>query len=192
MLVGQNAFSLIQDGEEYASCLRVNPNALTLLRTFSESLFTLVLMVLEIVMSLLYFCAMKTCILSLFFLCAVLPASAQYELYKEVGQVSFYTKWGREKWYSKKSPKVLLIKIVNKSSFAVDLDLTVEFYKNLALVEESQPVSQCLGSGKTLLPRMAGLVFKPAQIAPEEIDGFELSGTDGVVLDTPDCRPEGR
>jgi hypothetical protein len=113
--------------------------------------------------------------------------SAQFQLYKEVGQVSYYTKWSHEKWYSKKSPKVLLVKVVNKSSFAVRFDLSVEFYKNLMMVEESEQVTQCLSSGKTLLPRMAGLVFKPAELNPEEIDAFELSGIEATVLDVPDC-----
>lgn len=122
-----------------------------------------------------------------FFLISSVTLQAQFQLYREVGQVSYYTKWSHEKWYSKKSPKVLLVKVVNKSSFAVQFDLSVEFYKNLVMVEQSGPFTQCLGSGKTLLPRMSGFVFKPAEINPAEIDSFELSGIEGTVLDVSGC-----
>lgn len=122
-----------------------------------------------------------------FFLIGSVTLQAQFQLYREVGQVSYYTKWSHEKWYSKKSPKVLLVKVVNKSSFAVQFDLSVEFYKNLVMVEQSGPFTQCLGSGKTLLPRMSGFVFKPAEINPAEIDSFELSGIEGTVLDVSGC-----
>lgn len=122
-----------------------------------------------------------------FLLVSSVTLQAQFQLYREVGQVSYYTKWSHEKWYSKKSPKVLLVKVVNKSSFAVQFDLSVEFYKNLVMVEQSGPFTQCLGSGKTLLPRMSGFVFKPAEINPAEIDSFELSGIEGTVLDVSGC-----
>lgn len=122
-----------------------------------------------------------------FLLIGSVTLQAQFQLYREVGQVSYYTKWSHEKWYSKKSPKVLLVKVVNKSSFAVQFDLSVEFYKNLVMVEQSGPFTQCLGSGKTLLPRMSGFVFKPAEINPAEIDSFELSGIEGTVLDVSGC-----
>lgn len=130
---------------------------------------------------------MKNLMLFTFFLIGSVTLQAQFQLYREVGQVSYYTKWSHEKWYSKKSPKVLLVKVVNKSSFAVQFDLSVEFYKNLVMVEQSGPFTQCLGSGKTLLPRMSGFVFKPAEINPAEIDSFELSGIEGTVLDVSGC-----
>jgi hypothetical protein len=116
-----------------------------------------------------------------------LSAAGQYQLYKEVNQIEFYTKWGREKWLSKKSPRVLMVKVVNKSASAVEFDLGVEFFRNLVLVEESKPVSQCLSSGKTLLPRMSGLMFKPADANPDEIDSVELTGLEITVKDGPDC-----
>ncbi len=131
---------------------------------------------------------MKNLILLALAIVCSLHSIAQFQLYKEVSRIEFYTKWGREKWYSKKSPKVLLVKVVNKSSAAVEFDLGVEFFKNLTLVEESKPVSQCLGAGKTLLPRMSGLIFKPLENLPETIDSFELSGLDVVVKDVQDCQ----
>jgi hypothetical protein len=117
-----------------------------------------------------------------------LNSQGQYQLYKEVNQVEFYTKWGREKWLSKKSPKILMVKVINRGSFAVEFDLGVEFFKDLALVEDSKPVAQCLSAGKTLLPRMSGLMFKPLEYASDKIDSFELSGLDIVIKDMPDCQ----
>jgi hypothetical protein len=128
---------------------------------------------------------------SLFFIILIsaigLSAAGQYQLYKEVNQVEFYTKWGREKWLSKKSPRVLMVKVVNKGSHAAEFDLGVEFFRNLVLVEESKPASQCLSAGKTLLPRMSGLIFKPAETNPDEIDSVELTGLDIMIKDKPDC-----
>ena len=72
-----------------------------------------------------FFVAMKKLLVVLTFALAVNNIRAQYTLYREVSGVEFYTKWGREKWLSKKSPKVLMVKIVNTGSKAVDFDLGV-------------------------------------------------------------------
>lgn len=130
---------------------------------------------------------MKKLLAALGFMLVLLSADAQYQLYKEVEGVEFYTKWGREKWLSKKSPKVLLIKVVNKGSLAVDFEMGVEFFKDMIMVEESKPSSMCISAGKTLLPRMAGLVYKPAEVNPEEIDGFELSDLEVTKRTLGDC-----
>lgn len=101
----------------------------------------------------------------------------QYTLHKEVNGVQFYTKWGNEKWWSKKSPKVLLIKVKNTNGLAVSYTIGVEFFKNLQLLEASKEEEYCLGQNATAFPRSAGLVFKPTdEAALKEMDTFELSG----------------
>src|SRR6218665_2445682 len=104
-------------------------------------------------------------------------ASSQYTLYKEVDGVAFYTKWGNEKWWSKKSPKVLLVKVKNNNALAVNFTLGVEFFKEMQLIESGREEEYCLSQRTTANPRMRGLVFKPTETTnPDNLDSFELSG----------------
>jgi hypothetical protein len=94
---------------------------------------------------------------------------------------------GHEKWFSKKSPKVLLVKIVNTTDVAIEFDFGVEFFMDLLLVEESKPKAYCLSAGKTLLPRVSGLVFKPESVEPDSLDSYELSGLEIKKAISKDC-----
>lgn len=94
-------------------------------------------------------------------------------LHKEVNGVEFYTKWSHEKWWNKKSPKVLLVKVKNTNSLAVNYTMGVEFMSNLKMVEESKEEDYCLSQYATAKPRKNGLLFKPAGT---EFDSFELTG----------------
>ncbi len=106
-------------------------------------------------------------------------ANSQFTLHKTVDGVEFYTKWGNEKWWSKKSPKVLLVKVKNTNSLAVRYTLGVEFFKDLQLIEAGKEEEYCLSQHATAYPRRAGLVFKPNDAASiNEMDTFELSGLD--------------
>lgn len=130
---------------------------------------------------------MKKIILFIVVAISVQTSAAQYVLYKEIDGVEFYSKWGHEKWLSKKSPKVLMVKIVNTGPTAVEFNLGVEFFSNLMMVEESPEKPFCLSAGKTLLPRMAALVFKPAGSSPEKLDSFELTGLELVRMEKSSC-----
>lgn len=111
-------------------------------------------------------------------LCVALSFSAnsQFSLYKTVNGVEFYTKWGNEKWWSKKSSKVLLVKVKNTNSLAVRYHLGVEFFKDMKMVEESKVEDYCLDQYSTAKARKRGLVFKPNEVHPATLDSFELSG----------------
>jgi len=106
-----------------------------------------------------------------------LSANSQFTLYKAIDGVEFYTKWGNEKWWSKKSSKVLLVKVKNTNTLAVKYTLGVEFYKNLQLIEVGKEEEYCLSQYTTAFPRRRGLVFKPSEASSiNEMDSFELSG----------------
>jgi len=98
---------------------------------------------------------------------------SQFVLQKEVNGVEFYTKWSHEKWWSKKSAKVLLVKVKNTNELAVKYTMGVEFLNNLKMVEESKEEDYCLGQFATAKPRKNGFVFKPAG---SDFDSFELTG----------------
>ncbi len=122
---------------------------------------------------------MRPILVALVFSIVSFAAQSQYTLHKEVDGVQFYTKWGNEKWWSKKSPKVLLVKVKNTNSLAVRYTLGVEFFKNLQLIEAGKEEEYCLSQYSTAYPRRAGLVFKPNDNASvNEMDTFELSGLD--------------
>ena len=116
-----------------------------------------------------------------FFLSLILIAfggQAQYQLYKETDSLQFYTKWSHVKWYSKKSGDVLLVKVVNKSLNTVEFSVGVEFFTSMKLAEESQVFQYCVESGKTLQPRVHGLVFQPASGSKGNYDSIELKDPD--------------
>lgn len=109
--------------------------------------------------------------------------SSQYTLYKEVDGVQFYTKWGHEKWWSRKSDKVLLVKVVNTTDTPMTYSLGVEFFKDLKMVEQSQPGTYCVKAGGKVMPRSKGLMVKPAVV----YDTIELTGLDVEKVDA--CEP---
>ncbi len=134
-----------------------------------------------------YFFKMKYIFSAICLIAFSMTGPSQFLLKKEVDGVQFYTKWGHEKWLSKKSPKVLLVKIVNTTPYAVEFDLGVEFFMNMMLIEESKAKSYCLSGGKTLLPRVSGLLYKPEGVDPDSLDSFELSGLDIKKATIKDC-----
>ena len=133
---------------------------------------------------------MRSIVIALLFTMASATIFSQYSLYKEIEGVQFHAKWGHEKWYSKKSPKVLMVKIVNTSSSAAEFTLGLEFFANLIMMEDSQEKPYCLGAGKTLLPRMAGLVFKPVEANTDLLDSFELTGLEIKKMSTANCKTQ--
>ncbi len=108
-------------------------------------------------------------------------AEAQYTLYKSVDGVEFYTKWGHEKWWSRKSPKVLLVKVVNTTDHAVGYTIGIEFTKNLQVAEQGREETYCLEAGATSRPRVKGLMFQPGPAA-EGYDSFELTNLEVETL----------
>ena len=112
-------------------------------------------------------------------ICAAL--NAQFTLYKEVQGVKFYTKWGHEKWWSKKSARVLLVKVVNTNDSAASYHFGFELTKNLQLVEESKDETHCLDPNGKSLPRLQGVIFKPGA-APGDYDSWELSDLEVVLV----------
>jgi hypothetical protein len=114
-----------------------------------------------------------------------ITSHAQFTLHKEIDGVQFYTKIANEKWYSKKSPKVLMVKVVNKNSVAANFTMGVELFANLLMIEESPEVNYCIGAGKKMNARRAGLVFKPND--EMELSSFELSGLLVTKSDKADC-----
>jgi hypothetical protein len=125
-------------------------------------------------------------IATLFFFFSILTLSAQYKLEKDVDGVQFFSKWGREVWYKPKSPKVLLIKVVNSNEEAVRFDLGIEFTENLQMVQQGLPAEYCLGAKKKLLPRINGIMYKyeMGKVSGGEAE-YELTGL--VVTKVPLC-----
>ncbi len=118
---------------------------------------------------------MKKLLLFLAMSLLTVALSAQYTLYKEVNGIQFYTQWSHEKWWSKKSAEVLLVKVINTSDSAASFTLGLEFFKNILLVEESPEATYCIKAHKKLKPRLSGMVFKPVK-KRNEFDAFELTG----------------
>ncbi len=110
---------------------------------------------------------------------------AQYTLYKEVNGVQFFTKWGHEKWWSKKSPRVLLVKVKNTNESAATYHFGLELTKNLQLVEESPDQDYCIVPKGKSMPRVRGMVFKPLA-SSSEYDSWELSDLEVVLVSTCD------
>lgn len=124
---------------------------------------------------------MKKLLFALILLTSGLGLSAQYTLYKEIQGVQFYTKWGHEKWWSKKSPRVLLVKVVNTNESAATYHFGLELTKNLQLVEESKDETYCIVPKGKSMPRVRGVMFKPAA-SPDAYDSWELTDLEVVLV----------
>lgn len=132
---------------------------------------------------------MKNALLILTLLCGY-AAQAQYQLYKESDSLQIYTKWSHVKWYNKKSGDVLLVKVVNRSSSTVEFSIGVEFFTDMKLAEESPVSSYCLEAGKTLKPRVHGLVFQTTKGKKENDDSIEFKDFDIVKKGNDKCPKE--
>lgn len=106
--------------------------------------------------------------------------SAQYQVYKEVDGVVFSTRWVKEKWYKRNSPKVLSIRVENKNSYAVKYTLGAEIFKNTVLLESFPEEDFELAGGKRITGRLNGIMFKPTKLSNDDIEkgdfDLELSG----------------
>jgi hypothetical protein len=114
-------------------------------------------------------------------------ASSQFNLYKEIDGLQFYTKWSHTKWYSKKSGDVLLVKVINTTNETATFSVGVEFFKEVRLEEESQTFDFCISAGKTLKPRVHGLVFQPSKGVKENYDSVELKDPEIKKIGNVDC-----
>lgn len=113
---------------------------------------------------------------------------AQYTLHTSKDGVEIYTRWGHEKWWSKKSDKVLLVKIKNTNLTAVEVNLGVELFHNMQLLENSLEETYCLAKQSIAFPRVRGLVFKPSSSeSVKEMDSFELTGLEVKTLEGTAC-----
>jgi hypothetical protein len=118
-------------------------------------------------------------------------AFSQFNLHTTKEGVEVYTRWGHEKWWSKKSDKVLLVKIKNVNLTAVEVSLGVELFHNMQLLENSPEEAYCISKQSTAFPRMRGLVFKPSSTdALKEMDSFELTGLEVRKLEGTSCTKE--
>lgn len=133
---------------------------------------------------------MRTLLLLLAVLAST-TAFSQYNLHTTKEGVEVYTRWGHEKWWSKKSDKVLLVKIKNVNLTAVEVSLGVELFHNMQLLENSPEEAYCLSKQSTAFPRLRGLVFKPtSNDALKEMDSFELTGLEVRKLEGTSCPKE--
>ncbi len=117
---------------------------------------------------------------SLFLLGITNEASAQYQVFKEVDGVVFSTRWVKEKWYKRNSPKVLSVRVQNKNEYAVKYTIGIEIFKNTVLLESLPEEEYTLDAGKRVTGRLNGIMFKPSKLTAEEIEksefDLELSG----------------
>ena len=131
----------------------------------------------------------KTCIMKNIFLGLLVTlllmglnneAGAQYQVVKEVDGVVFSTRWVKEKWFKRNSPKVLSVRVQNKNSHAVKYTLGAEIFKNTVLLESFPEEEYELAAGKKVTGRLNGIMFKPTKLSNEEIEkgdfDLELSG----------------
>jgi hypothetical protein len=106
--------------------------------------------------------------------------TAQYQVFKEVDGVVFSTRWVKEKWYKRNSPKVLSVRVQNKNEYTVKYTVGVEIFKNTVLLESLPEEEYTLDAGKRVTGRLNGIMFKPAKLTSEEIEkgdfDLELSG----------------
>jgi hypothetical protein len=109
-------------------------------------------------------------------------SSAQYKVFKEVDGVVFSTRWVKEKWYKRSSPKVLSVRVENKNTYDVKYTLGVEIFRNTVMLESFAEEEYTLGAGKKITGRLNGIMFKPTKLSNEEIEKadfeLELSGLD--------------
>lgn len=107
-------------------------------------------------------------------------SSAQYTVYKEVDGVEFSTRWVKEKWYKRKSPKVLSVRVANKNSYTVKYTLGIEIFQNGILIESSPENEYSLKAGAKSTGRLDGVMFKPERLSSKDIEAgnfvMELSG----------------
>ena len=126
---------------------------------------------------------MKKLLLTLLLMGLFVSINAQYTLYKEVNGVQFYTKWSHEKWWSKKSARVLLVKVVNTNESAANYHFGLELTKNLQMVEESKDQEYCIVPKGKSMPRMRGMVFKPLA-SSADYDSWELTDLEVTLVST--------
>ena len=82
------------------------------------------------------------------------------------------------KWeVGKDSEQLLLVEVNNNNDVALDFELTLYFKKGTAVVESTGLLSLCVGAGKSLKPRISGLVFdvKTPRVEIEKIELGELN-----------------
>lgn len=114
-------------------------------------------------------------------------AFSQYELYKSVEGVEFSTRWVKEKWYKRKSDKVLSIQVVNTNEQPVQYTLGIEFFQNGVMIESSPEKEYTLKAKGRVKGRLNGVMFKPEKVVAADVEAknvvMELSGLDITVLE---------
>lgn len=90
-------------------------------------------------------------------------------------EIEFFYKWKDDKTTPDKNDKVILIQVINHGPTAVDFEVALRFFKDMKLAEESASIPVCVAAGKKLSPNKSGLIFKPNQLQPADIESIELS-----------------
>jgi len=112
---------------------------------------------------------------------------SQYELYKAVDGVEFSTRWVKEKWYKRKSEKVLSIQVINTNDVPVQYTLGIEFFQNGVMIESSPEKDYTLKAKGKVKGRLNGVMFKPEKVIATDVESknvvMELSGLDITVLE---------
>jgi hypothetical protein len=90
-------------------------------------------------------------------------------------EIEFQYKWKDDKSTPDKEDKIILIQVINHGPTAVDFEASLRFFKNMKLAEESAAIPLCIPAGKKLSPKKSGLIFKPNQLKPSEVESIELS-----------------
>lgn len=132
----------------------------------------------------------KLLILCFIFLGSVSQMMSQKKFieFSQSNGVVFLTKWTHEKWYSRKSPLILSVKVINKNESTVEYSLGVDFFLNGKLAEQNHPVTYCLKSGKSAQGKLNGVYFKPKNISEQEVMSdwfeFELTGLEVNPVDS--------
>jgi len=84
-------------------------------------------------------------------------------------------KWKPSKFFNKKSPLQLNVKVKNTNNYCVKISLKVSYFKSGILQEESDTVTNCINPLKTAGGGKKGLNFSAGNFTNDEIRSEDFS-----------------
>lgn len=126
---------------------------------------------------------MKKILCALIFLMGLLGSlSGQMQLLKQDDGLVVNYKWET----GKGGEQLLLIEVQNNNDVAVDFELTLFLLNGIKVLESTGKMSLCVGAGKTLRPKISGLVFD-VKTPKEQIDSIDLDDFNSIKADRKNC-----
>ncbi len=109
-------------------------------------------------------------------------SSGQMQLLKLDDGLAINYKWEK----GKSDEQLLLIEVINNNDVAVDFEMTLFLMKGIKVLESTGKMSLCVGAGKSLKPKISGLVFD-VKTPKDQIDSIDLDDLNIVKADRKNC-----